>query len=260
MNYVTVYFSPTGTAEKNSVSITEALAEGEKIGRVDLTSHSMRETEKVFSADDFVVFGAPVYGGRIPEVAAQRFARMHGQQTPCIVTVTYGNRDYDDALLELMDIVQTNGFVVQAAAALIGQHTFGQVQVGRPNEDDLKENRQFAQIFLEEEKKYTGKNNVNLSIKGNHPYKEGGKGGKFRPLTSDSCIQCELCVENCPTGAIDSDCSTIDTERCISCFRCIRICPVQAKNMLDSNYMAFAEVVSKKLAARKENEYFLPKG
>lgn len=259
MNYITVYFSPTGTAEKSSVSIIEALAEGKEFGRVDLTAYSNRETEKVFSADDFVVFGTPVYGGRIPEVAAQRFARMRGQQTPCIVTVTYGNRDYDDALLELSDLVQANGFVVQAAAALIGQHTFGQIQVGRPDEDDLKENQQFVKAFLEKAEKDPRKGSVKLSIKGNHPYKEGGKGGTFRPLTADTCIQCGLCVKNCPTGAIDSDCSTIDSGRCISCFRCIRRCPVQAKNMNDSSYMAFAEDFSKKLASRRENEYFLPK-
>jgi ferredoxin len=110
----------------------------------------------------------------------------------------------------------------------------------------------------EEAEKNPRKGSGKLAIKGNHLYKEGGKGGIFHPLTVDTCIQCGLCVKNCPTGAIDSDCSTIDSGRCISCFRCIRRCPVQAKNMNDSSYMAFAEDFSKKLATRRENEYFLP--
>lgn len=258
MNYTVVYFSPTETSKKSSVSIIEELAADKGYREVDLTSYSSRETEAIFSANDFVVFGVPVYSGRIPKVAAQRLNRIRGQQTPCIITVTYGNRDYDDALLELADLVQANGFLPQAAAALIGQHTFGEIQVGRPNESDVKENQQFIKKFLELAKKNSYTNSVKLAIKGNRPYMEGGNGAKFRPQTTDTCNKCGLCVRNCPMGAIDSDCKTIDSERCISCFRCIRCCPSQSKNMSDSNYTAFANEFSKKLAVRRENEYFLP--
>ena len=87
---------------------------------------------------------------------------------------------------------------------------------------------------------------------------EGGDGANFRPHTEDTCTKCGLCVRNCPTGAIDLDCRTIDSERCISCFRCIRYCPSQSKNMNDSNYIKFAEEFSKQLSLRRENEYFLP--
>lgn len=258
MNYTTVYFSPTGTSEKNVISITEALAAGKEYGRVNLTTYDKRETKTVFSAADFVVFGTPVYSGRVPEVAAKRLSYIHGQQTPCIITVTYGNRDYDDALLELADIVQANGFLVKAAAALIGQHTFGKVQIGRPDASDMKENQQFIKAFLELTDKISCTNGAKLSIKGNFPYKTGGNGGNFRPLTADTCIKCGLCVKNCPMFAIDSDFRTIDSEQCLSCFRCIRLCPVHAKNMNEDSYLKFAEDFSKKLIIRKENEYFLP--
>lgn len=258
MNYTTVYFSPTGASEKNAVSITEELASGKKYGRIDLTAYCARCTEAAFSGDDFVVFGMPVYRGRVPIVAAQRLARIRGQQTPCIVTVTYGNRNYDDALLELADLVEANGFVVKAAAALIGQHTWGQVQVGRPDASDMQEHERFAKDFLAAVKRLPDTAVEVLAIKGNRPYREGGTGGIFRPLTADTCIGCGTCVRSCPVGAIGADCRTVDSERCVSCFRCIRICPVQAKNMNDSNYLKFAEDFTKKLATRRENEYFLP--
>lgn len=258
MNYTVVYFSPTDTSKKSSVSIIEALAAGKEYKEVDLTAYSARETEAIFSANDFVVFGLPVYNGRIPKVAAQRLNKIRGQQTPCIITVTYGNRNYDDALLELSDLVQANGFVPQSAAALVGQHTFGEIQVGRPNESDVKKNQQFVKEFLELTEKNPSTDSAKLSIKGNRPYMDGGDGAGFRPQTADTCNKCGLCVSNCPMGAIDSDCKTIDSERCISCFRCIRCCPSQSKNMNDSNYIAFATDFSKQLAVGRENEYFLP--
>jgi len=258
MNYATIYFSPTGTSEKSAVSITDVFAEGKEYRRIDLTTYGARETKVEFTENDFIVFGVPVYNGRIPKIALQRLNNIRGKQTPCIVTVTYGNRDYDDALLELADLVKANGFVVQAAAALIGQHTFGEIQVGRPNASDVKENQQFVKAFLEVLKKESHTDNVKLSIKGKQSYMEGGDGANFRPHTEDTCTKCGICVRNCPTGAIDLDCRTIDSERCISCFRCIRYCPSQSKTMNDSNYIKFAEEFSKQLSLRRENEYFLP--
>ena len=74
--------------------------------------------------DYLVVFSSPVYGGRIPKVARGRFANFFGNKTPCVITVTYGNRDFDDALLELYDFATANGFDVIGAAALIGRHTY----------------------------------------------------------------------------------------------------------------------------------------
>ena len=68
--------------------------------------------QKSFSAGELVVLGVPVYGGRIPALAAERMAQLKGQQTPVIILVTYGNRDYEDALLELKTILEQQQFVV----------------------------------------------------------------------------------------------------------------------------------------------------
>ena len=88
------------------------------------------------------------------------------------------------------------------------------------------------------------------------PYKEAIPGGKFKPLTSDACVGCGICKRGCPVEAIGEN-FQVNPEICISCFRCIRTCPVQAKNMDVDAYHAFSTDFSAKLAARRENEYYL---
>ena len=254
MHVTAVYFSPTG-GSKTSATVMAAALSGGVHEEIDLTP-ATADVSRVFGPDDFVVFGVPCYKGRVPIVAARRLRNIWGDRTPCIVSVTYGNRDYDDALLELRDLAAAKGFLVQGAAALVGRHTYGEIQVGRPDAGDAAENRRFVEQLR------AARNNdfsrpVVLNVKGGFPYRGEGSGGKFRPLTSNACTRCGLCVAECPTHAIADDCRTIDDAACLSCFRCLRICPTGAKNMNAEPYLSFARDFSRKLAARRENEYFL---
>jgi len=252
-----VFFSPTGGSKKGVLAVAERLCGGD-IVQYDITEYRSRGIGGSFGKNDIVVFGAPVYGGRIPCIAAERFRNFKGDGTPCVVTVTYGNRDYDDALAELCEIARENGFAVQAAAALVGQHTFGEIQVGRPDDGDIGQDREFADAVKKRVEEDGRGKEAKLGFKGEPPYKEGGKGAGFIPQTKENCIKCKKCVEGCPAGAIADDCFTIDGQACLSCFRCIHVCPKGAKVMETPEYITFAEGFSKKLAARRENEYFLP--
>ena len=208
-----------------------------------------------FKKDELVIVGAPVYGGRIYRGALEKFEELQGDETPCIVTVTYGNRHYDDALLELSDFMKARGFCPVAAAALVGEHTFGDIQKGRPFAADKEEDREFG---LRVKAKLEKGDFSAPAIPGNRPYKEGGNGGSFRPLTSsDKCISCGICKENCPRQAIGDDFKTVDSQKCISCFRCIKNCPTGAKNMNVPAYNEFAAAFSLKLAEGRKNEYYL---
>lgn len=218
---------------------------------VDLTCQA---AEIQFTSQDAVVFGAPVYGGRLFKGFAERLAGVRGDQTPCVVTVTYGNRDYDDALLEFCDLVKAQGFIPIAAAALVGQHTYGSIQVGRPDEKDLAENAAFAQKAAE---KLQNGDYSTPEVPGSRPYQKGGNGGSFYPLTSDACVQCGRCAAECPMQAIEKDYRTIRQDRCIACFRCIRRCPVGAKNIDVPAYQEFAVMFTEKLKEAKANTYFL---
>lgn len=241
-----IYFSPTGNTKKSLESIADAL-DGEK-EEIDITV-DLNPDERSFAEEDFVIFGAPVYAGRIPTVSRERFHKFKGSKTPCFVIVTYGNRHYDDALLELADLAEEQGFVVKGAAALVGRHTYGEIQTDRPNEEDFKENKNFVASVK-------AGSDEDLQIPGNRPYRDGGGGVNFRPLTSDACIECGICVKGCPTQAIGEDFRTIN-DTCISCFRCIRNCPKDAKNMDTEEYKGFANMFTEKFKERRKNEYFL---
>lgn len=242
-----VYFSPTGNTKKSLEAMAASL--GGACETVDVTAVEEPQVRR-FGSDEKVIFGAPVYAGRIPSVARGRLSRFRGEGTKCIVVVTYGNRHYDDALLELADMAREQGFTVVGAAALVGRHTYGAIQVDRPDEKDLAADGEFAvRAFSRRD------DAPEVSVPGSSPYREGGSGGKFHPLTSEACVRCGLCVKSCPVHAIADDCVTIG-EGCLACFRCIRICPHGAKNMDTPAYNAFAAAFTEKLQKRRENEYY----
>ena len=130
-----IYFSPTkGT--RNAIR-TMASMIATSTTAVDLSSPA--PTFPSFSATDTVLVGAPVFGGRIPTTNAERLLQCQGNGALAISVVCYGNRAYEDALLELNNTLTKAGFTVIASAALITSHsmdrTFG---AGRPDEADNK--------------------------------------------------------------------------------------------------------------------------
>ena len=248
MGVTAVYFSPTGNTKKSVEAMTAALDPGYKT--VDLTLPSDTGISCQFGPEDLVIIGMPVYAGRIPMVAVPRLSGLKGNGTPCILVATYGNRHYDDALVEMEDIAREHGFAVKGAAALVGRHTYGEIQMERPDGEDLKADAEFA-------KRAAASEAMKSTIPGSRPYKkEAVPGGKFKPLTSDACVGCGICKRGCPVQAIN-DQFQVNPEICISCFRCIRNCPVHAKNMDVEVYHAFAREFSSRLAERRENEYYL---
>ena len=154
---------------------------------VDVTCAPAQPTQ--FTSEDLVIFGVPVYGGRVFQGALERLSPLQGDNTPCIITVTYGNRDFDDALVELFDFCKEHGFLPFAGAALIGEHTYGTIQAGRPTQEDLQQDAAFALEAWDD----WNADWQEFTPPGNRPYREGGKGGSFVPQTKESCVHCGLC-------------------------------------------------------------------
>lgn len=116
----------------------------------------------------------PVYAGRIPQLCVNYLNKFKGNKTPAIITCVYGNRDYDDALLELRDIVAVNGFQIISAGAFIGQHSiFPPTGNGRPDEIDRNDAITFGQASMKLLQNISDISQISkIEVKGNYPYKE----------------------------------------------------------------------------------------
>lgn len=250
-----MYFSPTGTTKK----VLEILAKemGRSGQQIDLTLN--REVKYHFTANDVVLFGIPVYSGRVPRTAVERLTHLKGENTPVILVATYGNRDYDDALLELKKLMEVRGFAVVAAMAVSCEHSIvTSIAAGRPDEADVKKLQGFAQQIMEKIAKLPSWSELpKLEVKGNPQFCEY-KNIPMKPQASSACVKCGICVENCPVGAIAKENpSQTDKNACISCMRCVRVCPKQARSISGLMQMAAKLTLSGKCKGRKEAELFL---
>ncbi|HCP42006.1 MAG TPA: hypothetical protein DIT83_00685 [Barnesiella intestinihominis] len=92
-----VYFSPTGGTRKAAYIIGKEI--DPQATEIDITDHTRQQNSYDLNGEDTLLVAVPVYGGRVPSVAIDRLKRITGHNTPAILVVVYGNRDYDDALL-----------------------------------------------------------------------------------------------------------------------------------------------------------------
>jgi ferredoxin len=234
---------------------------------INVTTPMMRKETPSFTQDDIVVFGVPVYIGRVPNLIRDYFASIQGNGAIGIPVVVYGNRAYDDALLELKDIMHSNGFRCISAAAFIGEHSFSYtLGGGRPDADDLQK----ATAYGEEIARKILSGCIipdSLQVPGNFPYRfYNAKSSenksidirKVKPQTDpEKCNNCGLCAMLCPMGAIDpTNCSEVPGI-CIKCCACIKKCKTKAKYFIDPTYLEHKEILEKNFTTpRKEPEIY----
>lgn len=244
----TFFFSPSDTTRKYAKAMTDAY--GGESQLIDLT-HGSCEIESELIDGDTVLLISPVYAGRIPAMAADLFRQIDGHGMRAIVAVVYGNRDYDDALLELADIAVNDGFDVIAAGAFIAQHCiFPKVANGRPDASDLAVAADFMERAKESDK-------LDIStIKGNRPYKKPGA-VPLQPQTDENeCRSCGVCARECPTGAIDPVTLATDKNKCITCCRCIAVCDSHARKFKGIKYAMVGKIFCSQNSKRREPELF----
>ncbi len=253
----TLYFSPTGNVRRVVTAIAEGLGGG--FADHDLTPFEARWSKRSFKKDECVVIGMPVYGGRIPDNFMEFFRGLTADRSPAVFVVSYGNRDYEDALAELRDRCEERGFVGIAAGAFIGQHACaGEIARGRPDVIDMRAALEFgARVRRKLQALSDVEARDELPIKGNKPYTRG-IAYHIAPTTDSACDRCGHCARVCPMAAIDpSNTAEVDRMRCIACFRCIQECPRQAKRMDDKKFLDAMAMLPAQCATRKETELFL---
>jgi ferredoxin len=269
-NIKTFYFSATGTTKKIVTGIADKLAKhsnNRTTKNIDFTLPDARKEPMSFAKQDLVVVGLPVYAGRVPNVLLKYLNGIKGNGALAIAVVIYGNRHYDDALIELRNILELNGLKVIAGGSFIGEHSFSKILgMNRPDEQDMSSVTEFARQIYH---KMTTQNVFEtVFVPGKQPYqpyyrpkdKDGNPASihKVTPKTNINCIHCGLCVSLCPMGSIDADDESRITGICIKCCACIKKCPMEAKYFDDANYLWHKQELETAFTLpRREPELFL---
>ena len=273
-----VFFSPTGNTRKAVVEIADVIArrEGIAVREIDFTLPGAREEVRKFEAGELVIFGTPVYVGRIPNKILPAVQTLfEGNGALAVPVVTFGNRSFDNALIELRIELEQHGFHTVAGAAFVAEHVFSnKLAAGRPDEKDLQTIRRFAEDVAEkikgfEEGPLDGMAEIPApaAVKGiepvpayYRPLQEDGSPANFlkaKPKTSDSCNDCGICARVCPMGSISPEDYRTVTGICIKCQACVKSCPVHAKFFDDPVMLSHTRMLEQHYERPAENEVFL---
>ncbi len=266
-----VYFSANGTT--NKVICTIAGEAARRLGipwePTDFTLPGARTRPLAFRAGELIIFGTWISAGRVPNLLLPYLEQMKGDGALAVPVVLFGSRHYEDGLIELRDLLVRSGSFPIAAGAFVGEHAFSAViGKGRPDQEDLAVagdfGRRVATMLLSKHHKKPG---TVLWVPGTeYPYR-----GYYQPLdpagdpvrflkavpeTASSCIDCKLCVDVCPMGAVDRNDVSLITGRCIKCCACVRRCPVSAKQFTDPGFIAHRTMLEQTLTRRPEPELY----
>lgn len=268
MNVKVFYFSPVGNTEKIAFYLGEALAKGlgGSVCNQSFTLPQQRQGPLAFSAEDLVVIALPVYAGRLPNVLLKFLQTIEANGALCVPVVVFGNRNFDEALMELSLLLQQAGGQVIGGGAFVAQHAFSKILgQGRPDARDFAELDQFARAILD--KVQAGSLEMTAVIPGSNPvgpyYTPRDRHGvgidirKVKPKVGDRCSNCGLCATVCPMGSISLENVKEVQGICIKCCACEKRCPQGARYFDDPGYCYHRSELEEVYTRRADPQWFV---
>ena len=171
MNIHQIIFSPTGGTRRVSEILCHDM--GKDSIMTDLCVKATDIQLPDIQENDLAIIAMPVFAGRVPTLAVEHLRKVNPHGAKCVVVAVFGNRAYDDALIEMLDVATEIGFRVIAAVGAVAEHSIiRKYGKGRPDTDDEKTLRHFGADIL----------------------------SKAKSDDSTKCISCMKCISVCPTG------------------------------------------------------------
>ena len=254
MRVYEIYFSPTGGTKKVANIVAKGI--GGEVLAVDMIKHPEKLHQIEFKAEDVCLVAVPSYGGRVPTVVVDELKKIKGNGAKAVLVAVFGNRDIDDTLTELQDVLTASGFTCFVGMEAVAEHSLmHQFAAGRPDLEDEKMLMLFAKEI--KEKLAHGNGEAELNLPGSHDYKEYN-GVPLKPKANKKCISCGLCAKECPAGAIPKDNPRMtDKEKCISCMHCVSVCPKNTRHYSKLISMIAGQKMKKNCTERKENKLYI---
>lgn len=241
------HFSPCGTTKLSALTLIEGM--NEEVNEIELLNPSTKKVD----AHGLNVVAFPVYSGYVPPVVFDRLDAVLPKTGQVVGIAVYGNRSCDNALAEAEEYLCARGLEVVALVSTIAEHALcRKIASGRPDSSDKEALHAFGK-------------QISQKI-------ENGGGGKFdfpkkpdmkpyalgiSPITTDDCIACGICADECPTQEIEIEDVAVSSEHCLGCTRCIDVCPQGARVFPDEAAAMFEQFLTKVASERREPELFL---
>lgn len=251
-----IYYSPTGNARKVLSELASVF--DNEAAYFDLMKGAVSEPTE-FSSDELIIIAIPVHEGRVPTHCLDSLCNLYGNGTPAIAVCVYGNRAYDDALIELCDILGDNGICVIGAAAFATEHNIlHRLGHKRPDEEDIAEIHSFAVKCRDKLSDGESYEFSPVHVRGERPYRLIQGNYSLVPTGDEHCLHCEICYNICPVGAIDiAHPERTDPEKCVTCMACTAVCPIRCRMPRDPALPDVLGFLIDLVDTRAPNETFL---